>query len=61
MYFLFREKEELTVYLKRQMNEVRAKEEETILLEQQQSNLLEEQRELYQAVSHQLYCTCTVY
>ena len=37
--------------LKRQMDEVRAKEEEAVLIEHQQALLMKEQNELYQAVS----------
>ena len=46
-----REREELTVQLKRQMDEVRAKEEEAVLIEHQQALLMKEKNELYQAVS----------
>ncbi len=50
-FSLFREQKELMVHLKRQMDEVRAKEEESIIIEQRQADLIEEQRALYQAVS----------
>ena len=46
-----REREELTVQLKRQMDEVRAKEEDAVLIEHQQALLMKEQNELYQTVS----------
>ena len=49
--FCFREEKFLSEQLKRQMLEVKAKEEESAILEHQQAVVMREQYQLYKAVS----------